>query len=194
MAYEARLRTVGLGVLGVLVLGFGTAVAGDEPARHIEQKLGRYTVRYAEGPGENDSIGSYAIHVYGHGGENWITGVVRPRNGGLGNLWLTRGQTQAELRIWVWLVSAGSGRYGKLDLLVFDGKAIQHRHLPMPSPKYIRGYMGHDDYSVTNGVVYRQFPLYRPGDCNARPSGGTRCLAMRVAGGSWVLSTHKVGF
>ncbi len=151
MAFDTNNRKFCLRIAGVLALGFGFAVANDAPARPVEQKLGQYTVRYAVGPGENASIGSYAIHVYGYDGDDWMAGLIRPRDGALGHIWLTGGQTQTELRIWVWLESAGSGRYGKLDLLVFDGKTIRHRHLPVPAPKYLRGYMGHDDYSVTNG-------------------------------------------
>jgi hypothetical protein len=51
------------------------------------------------------------------------------------------------------------------------------------------GYMGRDRFSVAGDRLVRQFPLYRDGDSNAAPSGGTRQLHYRLMPreASWAL-------
>jgi hypothetical protein len=43
-------------------------------------------------------------------------------------------------------------------------------------------------------VLARRFPVYRPGDSNARPTGGTRQLTYRLVPGEtgWILKLDKV--
>lgn len=36
------------------------------------------------------------------------------------------------------------------------------------------GYMGHDTFSMVNGILMREFPLYNATDTNSTPTGGTR--------------------
>jgi hypothetical protein len=36
------------------------------------------------------------------------------------------------------------------------------------------GYMGHDTFSMVNGMLMREFPLYNATDTNSTPTGGTR--------------------
>jgi hypothetical protein len=179
-------------VTGYIVFGRSLALADDDTARYSEYKTPKWTVRYTEGPGEMASIGSYAIHIYDSEGIGWVAGIIKPRDGSLGKAWVTKGNRGNELRIWVWLETAGSGRYGKLDLIEFDGKSLRTPPTPEPDKSMLKGYMGHDDYSVVEGMVYRQFPLYLEGDSNAGPSGGMRCLEMNIEKMKWNLSNHKI--
>lgn len=54
--------------------------------------------------------------------------------------------------------------------------------------------MGHDTFTVTKGAVVQSFPVYRPGDNNAHPSGGERRIQYRLRqnGNDWALVPHNV--
>lgn len=94
--------------------------------------------------------------------------------------------------IYVYVSSAGSGSYGSLAAYaVNNGKSITPR-IPATldqSPQALDGYMGHDRFAVAGDYLVRRFPVYRPGDSNAAPTGGTRELRYRLVPGEagWVL-------
>lgn len=94
--------------------------------------------------------------------------------------------------IYVYVQSAGSGSYGTVvGHAVNRGLSITPIFLPelTEDKKASAGYMGRDRFSIANGRLVRRFPLYRPGDANAAPSGGTRELHYRLVHGeaSWML-------
>jgi hypothetical protein len=49
--------------------------------------------------------------------------------------------------------------------------------------------MGHDQFSVAGDRLVQRFPIYRDGDPNAAPTGGTRRIEYRLEAGEagWVL-------
>ena len=91
--------------------------------------------------------------------------------------------------IYVFVQSAGSGSYG-----IVVGHAVNHASamavITMPEmaddPKLSAGYMGRDRFSIVGDRLVRQFPIYRDGDPNAAPSGGTRQVQYRLV-------THQAG-
>ena len=52
-----------------------------------------------------------------------------------------------------------------------------------------KGYLGHDEFTVGEGVLLQRFPFYHNADTNARPTGGTRQLRYKLVAGEagWVL-------
>jgi hypothetical protein len=57
--------------------------------------------------------------------------------------------------------------------------------------------MGHDEFAVVENVLARRFPVYRPGDTNAKPTGGVRQLQYKLVPGEagWLLKLdRKVDF
>jgi hypothetical protein len=46
-----------------------------------------------------------------------------------------------------------------------------------------RGYMGHDEFAIVENSLVRRFPVYRDGDTNAAPSGGTRQIQYKLVAG-----------
>ncbi|MCB1846459.1 MAG: hypothetical protein KDI04_03495 [Halieaceae bacterium] len=94
--------------------------------------------------------------------------------------------------VYVFVSSAGSGSYGSLAAYaVNNGKSITPIYLPPPeqSPRDFQGYMGHDRFAVEGDQLMRRFPVYRPTDSNATPTGGSRELRYRLVPGEagWVL-------
>jgi uncharacterized protein len=99
--------------------------------------------------------------------------------------------------IYTYVQSAGSGSYGSLVAYAANNrKSLSGVYLPPinQNPEASTGYMGHDQFAVVEGSVVRRFPIYRPGDTNAHPSGGIRQVQYRLGRGEagWVLRIDKI--
>ena len=99
--------------------------------------------------------------------------------------------------IYVYVSSAGSGSQGSLVAYGANRRqSLSEIHLPPVTehPTASRGYMRHDEFAVVENRIVRRFPLYRPGDTNAAPSGGMRQLQyrLRAGEGGWVLELDRV--
>ena len=99
--------------------------------------------------------------------------------------------------IYVFVTSAGSGSYASLVAYAAnDNKSLSQIYLPplTDTPELAKGYMGHDQLSLGDDVLLRRFPLYRDGDSNAAPSGGTRQIQYQLVQGEagWRLEVSKV--
>jgi hypothetical protein len=49
--------------------------------------------------------------------------------------------------------------------------------------KINQGYKGHDKFSLLEGTLLQQFPVYNPGDDKDKPTGGSRVLLYQLAKG-----------
>ena len=54
--------------------------------------------------------------------------------------------------------------------------------------------MGHDAFAVVENRFVQRFPVYKPGDTNASPTGGMRQLHYKLVPGEagWVLKLDKI--
>jgi hypothetical protein len=96
--------------------------------------------------------------------------------------------------VYVYVTSAGSGSYGSLIAYASNrNRSISPIYLPPleDDPEATRGYMGHDRFVVGEGALVRNFPIYKEGDTNAKPTGGTRQIQYRLKAG-WQLVPDKV--
>jgi len=99
--------------------------------------------------------------------------------------------------LYVYTTSAGSGSYGSIVAYAVNGRrSLSEIDLPpfLDGGNAAEGYMGHDRFEVRGRTLVRTFPVYRPGDTNANPTGGTRVLQYALARGesSWVLRLQRV--
>jgi len=99
--------------------------------------------------------------------------------------------------LYVYVSSAGSGSYGSLAAWSANGKkSLSAIHLPelVEDPINGNGYMGHDELVVAEQYLVRSFPIYREGDTNAVPSGGTRQVQYKLEPGeaSWRLVVDQM--
>ena len=99
--------------------------------------------------------------------------------------------------IYVYVTSAGSGSYGSLIAYASNrNRSLSEIYLPSleDDPEASAGYMGHDTFAVGEGALLRRFPVYREGDSNAEPSGGTRQLQYHLEAGEagWRLVPYNV--
>jgi hypothetical protein len=99
--------------------------------------------------------------------------------------------------IYVYVTSAGSGSYGSVVAYGANmRKSLSEIYMaPITDhPTASKGYAGHDRFAVIGSTLVRHFPIYKPGDSNASPTGGTRQLQYRLARGeaSWLLRLDRI--
>jgi hypothetical protein len=97
--------------------------------------------------------------------------------------------------VFVFVQSAGSGSYGELvAYAVVKGDALSPIVLQELSGAAAQGYQGHDEFSVVEGCLVRRFPIYKPSDSNAKPTGGLRQICYKLFNGeaSWILRPTSV--
>ena len=89
--------------------------------------------------------------------------------------------------------SAGSGSYGNVYGYIFESDRWTIIKLPELRKKWQRGYMGHDKFSIKGDRIIRKFPVYKKGDTNANPTGGTRRIEYILIrkGGTYKLRPAK---
>jgi len=88
--------------------------------------------------------------------------------------------------ILIYTMSAGSGSYGNvLGYSVNNGKSISQIYFPdiFKNKEASIGYMGHDEFAVIETSLARRFPIYKEGDTNNNPTGGTRQIQYKLKNG-----------
>ncbi len=99
--------------------------------------------------------------------------------------------------IYVWVNSAGSGSYASpTGYSANNKKSLSEIYFPPISddPVNSKGYMGHDEFAVVEGIVAQRFPLYGDSDSNAKPTGKTRQLQYKLTQGEagWAMKLDRV--
>ena len=97
----------------------------------------------------------------------------------------------------IYTVSAGSGSYGNvIGYSVNNGKSMSEIYFPdlFDNKEASTGYMGHDEFTIMETTLARRFPIYKEGDTNSNPTGGTRQIEYKLQDGeasrSFVI--HKI--
>jgi hypothetical protein len=87
----------------------------------------------------------------------------------------------------VYIQSSGSGSYGSvIGYSVNNGKSMSMiASLPSvaENAEASSGYMGHDEFAIVESSLIQRFPIYKPGDSNANPTGGTRQVQYQLKDG-----------
>lgn len=86
----------------------------------------------------------------------------------------------------VYITADGSGSYGSvIGYSVNNGKSMSQISMPSiaDNPKTNKGYMGHDEFAIVENTFNQRFPVYKPGDINAKPTGGTRQVQYKLIDG-----------
>jgi hypothetical protein len=99
--------------------------------------------------------------------------------------------------LYVYVTSAGSGSHGSLVAYAANkGKSLSEIYLPPieEDKAAAKGYMGHDEFAVVESTLVRRFPVYKDGDTNSQPTGGTRQIQYKLKAGEagWILRPDKI--
>ena len=97
----------------------------------------------------------------------------------------------------IYTVSAGSGSYGNvIGYSVNNGKSMSEIYFPdlFDNKEASTGYMGHDEFTIMETTLARRFPIYKEGDTNSNPTGGTRQIEYKLQDGeaSRAFVIHKI--
>jgi len=181
----------------------GTQAASGEP---VQQALPATAVTYDE----TLEYGGISFHVVATGDGSIGSVTITPSGLEADNASITR-ETDGTVvlaevadlnvdnspEIYVYTQSAGSGSYGGLIAYAANNrKSLSEIYLPpvAENPEASKGYMGHDEFRVVENTLVQRFPVYKEGDSNAQPTGGTRQLQYKLEAGEagWVLRTDKI--
>lgn len=91
--------------------------------------------------------------------------------------------------------AAGSGSYGTVRAFSTNGaKSLTEVVIAEPASNDLAGYMGHDEFEIMENTFVRRFPVYKPGDSNANPTGGMRQIQYKLQPGeaAWHLRIDRV--
>ena len=97
--------------------------------------------------------------------------------------------------IYVFVQGAGSGSYGELvAYAAIKGSELSPIYLQELSGAPAQGYQGHDQFRVVESCLVRRFPIYKPGDSNAKATGGLRqiCYKLKAGEAGWILRPTSV--
>ncbi|MFD2569706.1 hypothetical protein ACFSUS_03620 [Spirosoma soli] len=95
--------------------------------------------------------------------------------------------------LYVYSTSDGSGSFGRVYGWQFLPERKADVTLVNWQLKNTDGYMGHDSLWVERDILCRKYPIYRPGDANAEPTGGVRMMRyrLRAAGDKYTLMAEQ---
>lgn len=88
--------------------------------------------------------------------------------------------------LFVFTQSVGSGSYGNVYAFSVNNKKSMSEVYFQPTAensKINKGYMGHDEFSLIENSLGQRFPIYKEGDTNAAPTGGTRQISYKLIEG-----------
>ncbi|QPN64196.1 PliI family lysozyme inhibitor of I-type lysozyme [Synechococcus sp. CBW1004] len=89
--------------------------------------------------------------------------------------------SDGEPELFVYTQSAGSGSYGAVWAWSVSRRGgLLPIRLGAMNSRDSSGYRGHDRFAVVETSLVRRFPIYLPGDTNARPTGGTRQVTYKL--------------
>lgn len=137
------------------------------------------------------------VNINAKTGEGIIGSIKAEAEGTVINAEIADLNSDGYPEIYIYVTSAGSGSYGSLISYASNrNKSLSEIYLPSleDDTEASRGYMGHDKFAVGEGAFIRLFPIYREGDTNAKPSGGTRQIQYKLVPGEagWVLRKDRM--
>ena len=97
--------------------------------------------------------------------------------------------------IYVFVQGAGSGSYGEVvGFAVIKGSELSPITLPDLTGANALGYQGHAQFQVVENCLARRFPIYKPGDSNAKATGGQRqiCYKLKAGEAGFILQPTSV--
>ena len=131
------------------------------------------------------------------GFESDNTKVIKTIEGTVSNIEVDDINTDGSPELMIYITSAASGSYG--TAIGFSGnnnKSMSEITIPriVDNPKTNKGNMGHDEFALVEGTLVQRFPIYKEGDTNSKPTGGTRQIQYKLKNGeaSKVFAVDKI--
>jgi len=192
------MRSLVVGILALAVLGGSPALAGapaKSSAAGFDQKLELQGITFHVTCPNDSSAPTVTITPSGLAIDN--SAMKQEAEGHVVLAEVADLNVDGSPEIYVYVQSVGSGSYASLVAYSANKKkSLSQIYLPpiTDDAKASKGYRGHDEFRVVESTLVRRFPVYRDGDTNAKPTGGTRQIQYKLAAGEagWVLRADKV--
>lgn len=171
-------------------------VAAPVPDPGFSREFDLQGIRFVVQASSNGSLNTLTITPSGLAEVNDV--ITREIDGTVTNAEVADINADGSPEIYVWVNSAGSGSYATpIGYSANNKKSLSEIYFPPISddPINSKGYMGHDEFAVVEGVVAQRFPIYGEGDTNAGPTTGkTRQLQYKLVPGEagWVMKLDQV--
>jgi hypothetical protein len=168
--------------------------AAPEAAPAFNKEFDLHGVHFVVQATNNGSMNTLTITPSGLAEVNDV--ITREIDGTVTNAEVADINADMSPEVYVWVNSAGSGSYATpIGYSANNKKSLSEIYFPPISDDAVnsKGYMGHDEFAVVEGIVAQRFPIYNEGDANAQPSGKTRQLQYKLAQGEagWVMKLDK---
>ena len=192
------MRSLVVGILALAVLGGSPALAGapaKSSAAGFDRKLELQGITFHVSCPNDSSAPTLTIAPSGLAIDNSV--MTKEVDGHVVLAEVADLNADGSPEIYVYVQSTGSGSYGSIVAYAANRmKSLSEIYLPpiTDDPRAAKGYMGHDEFRVVESTLVRRFPVYRDGDTNAKPTGGTRQIQYKLAPGEagWLLRADKV--
>ena len=162
-----------------------------EPKTALKKTVSYKTIRF-----EITKSGD-TLTIQPSGFESDNTKVIKTIEGTVSNIEVDDINTDGSPELMIYITSSGSGSYG--TAIGFSGnnnKSMSEITIPriVDNPKTNKGYMGHDEFALVEGTLVQRFPIYKEGDTNSKPTGGTRQIQYKLKNGeaSKVFAVDKI--
>ncbi len=161
----------------------------------FDKKLELQGIRFRVTSANNSSVNS--LRIVPAGLELDDSPIVQTIDGTVTDAEVADLNVDGSPEIYVYVTSAGSGSYGSLVAYSANRrKSLSQIYLPPVTENKLasKGYRGHDEFAVLEGVLSHRFPIYREKDSNAKPTGGWRQLQYKLVPGEagWILKVDRV--
>ncbi len=181
--------------LEVSVTGRSNRTAATATGKAYNRTLELQGIRFVVSCANEGSLN--ILHIVPTGLEKDNSPIVREINGTVTGAEVADLNVDGSPEVYVYVTSAGSGSYGSLVAYSANRRrSLSEIYLPPIAEDKVasKGYMGHDEFAVLEGVLGRRFPVYRDTDTNATPTGGMRQLQYKLFPGeaSWILKSEKI--
>jgi hypothetical protein len=112
--------------------------------------------------------------------------ITKKVDGTISNIEVDDVNADGSPELMIYITNSGSGSYG--TAIGFSGnnnKSVGEISIPsiVDNPKANKGYMGHDEFALVEGTLVQRFPIYKEGDTNNNPTGGTRQIQYKLKNG-----------
>ena len=162
-----------------------------EPKTALKKTVSYKTIRF-----EITKSGD-TLTIQPSGFESDNTKVIKTIEGTVSNIEVDDINTDGSPELMIYITSSGSGSYG--TAIGFSGnnnKSMSEITIPriVDNPKTNKGYMGHDEVAIVEGTLAQRFRIYKEGDTNSKPTGGTRQIQYKLKNGeaSKVFAVDKI--
>jgi len=175
---------------GATIAGTYTKIEGDLDANQIDQTsfgsvLNLQDIGFNVSGIKKDGINTLSVSTFGLNEQDYNESFEIPGEQVI-NAEVEDLNSDGSPDLFVYTQSDGSGSYGKVYAFSVNNKKSMSQVYFQPTTENSsinQGYMGHDEFRVVENRLVQRFPIYKTGDSNANPTGGTRQISYKMVEG-----------